>query len=331
MKLIVTIPALNEEETLAEVIREIPRHIAGVHRVEVLVLDDGSTDGTVAAAYEAGADYVISNGINRGLAYTFKRCLEEAIARGADVIVNTDADNHYDQSRIPDLIAPVLHGQADIVVGSRVLDKLQMRWTNKQGNRVANLIMQRLLRIPGIDVSSGFRAYSRVAALSLNVLSPHTYTHETLFAATDRRLKVLSLPIEARYVERPSRLISSLPAHIWRAGNAILQSILRYRPLQAYATLGFALAIAGVVPFARYLYFVAEDDGAGHLQSLIGGAALLFLGVQLIVVGLLARAIAWNRQLLEDVLYKLKDGKLQHEEATAAHAPEPENGRYKVA
>jgi glycosyltransferase involved in cell wall biosynthesis len=307
LKVIVTIPAYNEEETIATVIREIPRIIPDVGTVEVLVVDDGSKDRTSDVALAAGADHVVRNRANRGLAYTFQRCLNEALARGADIIVNTDADNHYDQTRIPELVEPIRRGDADIVVGSRVFETLKMRFANKHGNRFANWIMQRMLRIPGVDVSSGFRAYSREAALSLNILSTHTYTHETLFNALDRRLRVVSVPLDARHVDRPSRLISSLPKHIWRAGMVILQSILRYRPFQAYGTLGAMLALAGSVPFLRFLYFFAIGDGQGHEQSLVAGVALLFLGGQLLVVGLLAKAISWNRQLLEDVLYRQKD------------------------
>jgi hypothetical protein len=189
-----------------------------------------------------------------------------------------------------------------------------MKFANKHGNKFANWVMQRLLKIPGVDVSSGYRAYSREAALSLNILSSHTYTHETLFNALDRRLRVISVPLDARHVERPSRLISSLPKHVWRAGLVIVQSILRYRPLQAYGTLGLILALAGSVPFVRFLYYFAQDQGSGHMQSLVVGAALLFLGGQLLVVGLLAKAISWNRQLLEDVLYRLKDDARNDEE-----------------
>ena len=158
MKVIVTIPAYNEEETIASVIREIPRMIPDVGIVEVLVVDDGSKDRTSEVALAAGADHVVRNRANRGLAYTFQRCLNEAIARDADVIVNTDADNHYDQTRIPELIAPILSGKADIVVGSRVFETLKMKFANKHGNRFANWVMQRLLKIPGVDVSSGYRA-----------------------------------------------------------------------------------------------------------------------------------------------------------------------------
>ena len=154
MKLVVTIPALNEAATIGDVIREIPRKIAGIHAVEVLVLDDGSRDRTVEEALRAGADYVVSNRINRGLAATFKMALQEAVLRGADIIVNTDADNHYDQTRIPELIAPLIADEADIAIGSRLIDKLPMRPANKYGNKLANFLMQRLLAIPDVDVST---------------------------------------------------------------------------------------------------------------------------------------------------------------------------------
>ena len=332
MKVIVTIPAFNEEEDIAAVIREIPRSIPGVSRVEVLVLDDGSRDRTVDVALAAGADYVVSNGRNRGLAYTFQRALNEALDRGADIIVNTDADNHYDQTRIPDLVAPILSHESDIVVGSRVLGSLQMRWANKQGNRVANFLMQRMLCIPDVDVSSGYRAYSREAALSLNILSGHTYTHETLFNALDRRLRIVSIPLEARHVERPSRLIQGLPKHVFRAGLGILQSILRYRPLQAYGSLGLLFALAGAVPFLRFLYFFAGGNGEGHLQSLVVGTVLLFMGVLFIVFGMLAKAISWNRQLLEDVLYRLKDDERFLDEGltSVVHLTEVKNERLRA-
>jgi len=306
MKLIVTIPAYNEEATIAQVIEEIPRAIVGLDQVEVLVLDDGSTDGTVQAALAAGADYVISNGRNQGLAATFKRALQEALVRGADIIVNTDGDNHYDQSRIPDLIQPLLRHQADLVIGNRNIDELPMAIGNKYGNKLANLLMQRLLGLPKADVSSGFRAYTREAALRLNVLSSHTYTHETLFNALDQQLAVVSLPLRAREVTRPSRLIRSLPRHVWNAGMVILRSFTLYRPLQVYATIGAVFAFLGLIPFVRFLWFYLQGDGGGHVQSLVMGGALWFLGIQCLVVALLASAIRWNRRLIEEMLVRLK-------------------------
>jgi glycosyltransferase involved in cell wall biosynthesis len=306
MKLIVTIPALNEAPTIGDVIREIPREIAGIDRVEVLVVDDGSADGTVEAALAAGADYVISNRVTRGLAHTFKTALHEALTRGADIIVNTDADNHYDQTRIPELIAPLLRNEADITIGSRLIDELPMRAANKYGNKLANFIMQRALGIPGVDVSTGFRAYTAEAAMRLNVLSDHTYTHETLINALDQRLRIANVPIAARHVTRPSRLIKSIGGHVVRAGGVILRSFLLYRPMQVYGTLGAVLLMAGAIPFVRFAVLLTMGDGHGHVQSLIAGTVLAFMGGQILIVGMLATAISWNRRMIEDVLFRMK-------------------------
>jgi glycosyltransferase involved in cell wall biosynthesis len=311
MKLIVTIPALDEAPTIGEVIREIPRAIEGIDTVEVLVLDDGSHDDTVGEAFRAGADYVVSNRLNRGLASTFKSALQEAVARGADVIVNTDADNHYDQTRIGELVAPLLRHDADITIGSRLIDQLPMKAANKYGNKIANFVMQRALRIPDVDVSTGFRGYTREAAMKLNVLSDHTYTHETLINALDQRMRIVNVPIAARHVERPSRLIKGIASHVVRAGGVILRSFLLYRPMQVYGSLGAVLLALGTLPFARYGYFVLQGESRGHVQSLVAGTALWIVGGQMFITGMLATAIAWNRKMIEDVLFRMKDERAQ--------------------
>ena len=311
MKLIVTIPALNEAPTIASVIREIPRRIEGIDAVEVLAVDDGSRDDTVGEALRAGADYVVSNRLNRGLAATFKVALHEACGRGADIIVNTDADNHYDQTRIPELIAPLLRREADIAIGSRLIDKLPMKRANKYGNKIANYIMQRLLRLPDVDVSTGFRAYTREAAMKLNVLSEHTYTHETLLNALDQRLCIVNVPVAARHVARPSRLIKGIASHVWRAGTVILRSFLLYRPMQVYGMLGALLLALGTVPFARYAYFVVQGEAQGHVQSLVIGAALWIVGGQMFITGMLALAIGWNRRMIEEALFRMKSDRIE--------------------
>jgi glycosyltransferase involved in cell wall biosynthesis len=329
MKLIVTIPALNEAATIGDVIREIPRAIDGIDTVEVLVLDDGSRDGTADIAIRAGADYVVAHPINRGLAATFKTALNEAVLRGADIIVNTDADNHYDQTRIPELIAPLLAGEADIAIGSRLIDELPMKPANKYGNKAANYIMQRLLRIPDVDVSTGFRAYTREAAMKLNVLSDHTYTHETLINAVDQRMTLANVPIAARHVERPSRLIRGIASHVFRAGGVILRSFLLYKPMQVYGALGASLLLVGAVPFARYAWFVSQGEGDGHIQSLIVGSALWFVGGQMFITGLLAVAIGWNRRMMQEVLLRMKE---ERSEAFArARVPARKTSRHGLA
>ena len=323
MKLIVTIPAYNEEANIGHVVREIPRAIAGIRQVEVLVLDDGSGDRTASVALTAGADYVVRHPRNRGLAAAFRSALHEALARGADLIVNTDGDNHYDQSKIPDLVQPLLKGEADIVIGSRVLNGVRMRWANRNGNRAANFIMQRLLGLPEVDVSSGFRAYTREAALKLNILPGHTYTHETIINALDQRLVIANVPLLAREVSRPSRLIRSLPTHIWKAGLVILRSFTLYRPLQVYGVLGLVFSLAGAVPFARFLIGYLQGNSAGHVQSLVAGAVLWFLGIQCFAGGLIAAAIGWNRRLIEEVLFRVKNEQLGQGAAASSEHEEP--------
>lgn len=304
-KLIVVIPSYNEEENVAQVIRSVPRQIPGVGRVAVLVYDDGSTDGTAQEAHQAGADYVLRHSRNRGLAITFRDALDAALHLGADVIVNTDGDNHYDQSRIPELVAPVLAGQADIVVGSRDLALLKdMGFVRKWGNRIANSIFRFLYRLPnGTDVSSGFRAYSREAALRLTITSKYTYAHESLIVAKDHNLLIANRVFPAHDVSRPSRLMKSVSSHIYRAGTVAVLSFAVHR-LFHILLLGTALLmLAGSAAFVRFLYFVVTTGGAGHIQSLIIGAVLVILGMQVAMGSFFGLALAKNRQLVEDVIY----------------------------
>ena len=304
-KLMVIIPAYNEEETIAAVIKEVPRTIEGVASVQVLVLDDGSVDGTSAVAFAAGADHVVAHRSNKGLGGAFLDALQEALQRGADIIVNTDADNHYDQSRIPELIQPILDGRADITVGSRNVRQLPMRWANKIGNIVGSFFVRKMVGLPGrIDVSTGFRAYGRDAALQLNVISRHTYTHETLIAALEQGLTIVDVPIAARGVTRPSRLIPSIGAHIWQVLLIILRSYAVYQPLRVFMALALVLMIGGMVPLVRFLVLFFADGGGGHIQSLIAGSILLLAGFQVFVLSLLASAIAWNRKMLEEILLR---------------------------
>lgn len=319
-KLMVIIPAFNEEESIAAVIKEVPRKIEGVASVEVLVLDDGSTDNTSAVALAAGADHVVAHRSNKGLGGAFLDALQEALRRGADIIVNTDADNHYDQSRIPDLIQPILDGKADITVGSRNIRELPMRWVNKVGNIVGSFIVRKMVGLPErIDVSTGFRAYSRDAALQLNVISRHTYTHETLIAALEQGLTIVDVPIAARGVTRPSRLIQNIVAHIWRVLLIILRSYTVYQPLRVFMAIALLLMLGGLVPLVRFLVLYIAEGRSGHVQSLIAGAILLLAGFQVFVLSLLASAIAWNRKMLEEIL--LRERKRDYDSAGQRDRP----------
>lgn len=314
MKLIVTIPAYNEETTIASVIQEIPRQIDGIDKVEVLVCNDGSDDRTVETAHQAGADFIISQKQNKGLADTFKLAIDEALQRGADIIVNTDADNHYNQSKIPELIKPILDNKADIIIGGREVNKLEhMPKTNRYGNTLGSTLVCKLAHLPKLDVSSGFRAYTREAAIRMNVLSPHTYTHESLIQAQDHGLIIKEVPIRAREVKRKSRLIKSLPKHITKSLTVIFRTFTLYKPMRVFLTIGGVVFLAGLVPIARFLYFYFSGQGEGHIQSLIIGSMTVMIGFMICVIALLASAIGWNRKILEEVLYKLKKNGLKEE------------------
>lgn len=310
--LVVMIPAFNEEADIADVINEIPRQIEGVDRTFVLVIDDGSRDRTVEVAREAGADFIIQHRHNRGLAVSFRDGLDAALSLGADVIVNTDADNHYDQTRIPDLVQPILAGEADIVIGSRPIGGLkEMTFTRRWGNRFANWIFRFLYGLPSeTDISSGYRAYSRDAALRLSLTSKYTYTHETLISALDHRLTIASIVIPARDVTRPSRLMSSVRSHVFRAGSVAFMSFVVYRLFRVLAWGSAALMLVGAVLWARFLYFFIDNGGGGHLQSLVGASLAIILGALLLIAGFFAAMLAKNRQLIEEMLYQQR--KLAH-------------------
>jgi len=307
MKLIVTIPALNEEATIATVIKEIPRQLPGIDEVRVLVLDDGSRDRTVEVAKAAGADIVISHRVNQGLARTFQDAIDAALEAGADIIVNTDADNHYDQSRIGELVAPILAGQAEGTVANRmVLDLEEMPAKNKYLNAFGSWMMTRLTGLPKLDVSSGYRAYSREAAMRLRVYSNHTYVHTTLMSLADQRLKVIDVPIKARPVARQSRLIKSIPKHMMSAGTAILRNIILFKPLRFFSLVGGIVTLVGTIFVIRFLVYYFSGSGTGHIQSLILAGVLIIVGFQIGILGFIASAIGWNRRTLEDILYHVK-------------------------
>jgi len=308
MKLVITIPAFNEEPTIGGVIREIPRQISGIDVVEVLVLDDGSRDRTIEVAKAAGADVVISHPANKGLSATFQDAMNAALARGADIVVNTDADNHYDQSRIGELVRPILEGRADVVIGGRVVEQLEhMPWANKYGNLLGSRLVSRLAGLDTtVDASTGFRAYTREAVLRMHVFSQHTYTHETLIQAVDQGMTIVQVPIKARAVSRKSRLIKSVPKHIARSLVVIVRIFTLYKPLRVFGTIGTIFVTVGLIAVGRFLYFYwfTPTHGAGHIQSLVLASALLIVGFQIFLIGLLASAVGWNRKILEEILYR---------------------------
>lgn len=307
-KLVIQIPCYNEEATLPETLAGLPREVPGVDEVEMLVVDDGSEDRTVAVAREHGADHVHELGTHRGLARAFEAGLRAAVARGADVVVNTDADNQYRSDDIPKLVAPILEGDADIVVGDRDPGSLpHFSWIKQRLQRLGSWMMRRLSGTSVADSTSGFRAYSREAALRLNVVTDFTYTLETLIQAGKRRLEVVDVPVRARDTSRTSRLAPTMGRYLTQASKAMARAYALYEPLRVFTILGAVLMAAGVVLGLRFLYFyLFVDGGTGHVQSLILAAILSIVGFQTLCLGIVADLLAGNRKLSEEVLYRLR-------------------------
>lgn len=304
MKLIVTIPAYNEEESIAAVIQSVPRTISGIDKVEILVVSDGSTDATVESATQAGADYVLENYRNIGLAQTFQRMMEEAYSRGADIVVNTDADNQYDQSEIARLIQPILDNSADMVLGDRQVQTLDhMPKSKKIGNVIGSWTIRLLSGSSVNDASTGFRAFSRHYLRRLTVFSAHTYTHETIIHAAHNGFRVAEVPITFRRREHgESRLISGIIPHIQKSGVVILRSLLMYQAYKALVITGGLFMLIGGALMIRFMYFYLTEGGDGMIQSLIFASILVSVGFSTIVTGVLADQLKLNRMLIERIL-----------------------------
>jgi glycosyltransferase involved in cell wall biosynthesis len=304
MKLIVQIPCLNEASTLPVTLAEIPRRIEGIDTVEVLVVDDGSTDGSSTVARQHGAEHVIRFHSNRGLAATFKAGIDAALALGADIIVNTDADNQYPGSAIPMLVAPILAGDADMVIGDRQVKQVEhFSFTKKQLQAIGSWVVRQVSGTQVTDTTSGFRAFSREAARRLNVISDYTYTLETIIQAGKKRLAIAQVPIEPRDT-RPSRLIRSTWDYVKRSAATIVRIYAMYEPLKIFSYVGAAFLLAGTALSVRYLYYVWIGEGAGHVQSVMAATALLILAFSFFLFGLVADTMASVRRLVEEVLYR---------------------------
>lgn len=306
-KLIIQIPCFNEEKTLPITLQALPKAINGVDKVEWLIIDDGSTDKTVDVALANGVDHVVRFSGNRGLAQGFIAGLDACIELGADVIVNTDADNQYNADDIPAIVEPILNGQADIVVGSRTFKDIDHFSTLKKmlqelGSRVVRMVSQTGIR----DATSGFRAVSREAAMQLNVFNNYTYTLETIIQAGQKNMAITSVPIRTNEYLRPSRLIKNIPSYIWRSIVTIIRIFVVYKPFRFFIFLGLLLSISGFSIALRFLYFYFTEGGAGHIQSLILASILLGIGFQTILVAFLADLQAVNRRLMENIQYRLK-------------------------
>jgi glycosyltransferase involved in cell wall biosynthesis len=311
MKLVIQIPAWNEEEHLQEALAALPRTIEGFEEVEFLVIDDGSDDSTAEVAREAGAE-VVRLPVHRGLAVTFATGISHAVDRGADVIVNTDADNQYDARDIPQLVRPILDGDAQMVIGDRQVEKLRhFSLTKRILQRFGSWVVRKISRTSVRDATSGFRALSRGAALKLHVFTRFTYTLETILQAGEAGLKVVSIPIRVNPdPSRPSRLFTSNSAYVLRSLESIARIVVLYNPLRMFLRAGAIPVLIGFALLARFLYFyVSGQSPAGHVQSLILAVILVVVGVQVWVVGIVADLIAVNRRLLEEAVERQRSAR----------------------
>ena len=310
MKLVIQVPAWNEAATLTRALEELPRTLEGFDTVELLVIDDGSSDGTSEVASACGAS-VVRLPVHAGLARAFTVGLEAALRRGADVIVNTDADGQYDPAALPALVAPIVAGEADIVLGDRGVRtlahfSLTKRWLQQLGTWFVRM----LSGVPLADATTGFRAFSRAAAARLHCFTTFTYTLETLIQAGQSHLVVRSVPVATRADARPSRLVRSNTRYVLISLATLVRLVFIYRPLRILLTLAVACWLGAAVLGARYAYYYLTGiSPAGHLQSLIAFALLAITGVQLAVLGMLADLTAVNRRLLDDVLAKERESR----------------------
>ncbi|MDY4975925.1 MAG: glycosyltransferase family 2 protein [Clostridia bacterium] len=307
MKLIIQIPCYNEEETLHIAVGELPKHIDGVDEIEYLVINDGSTDGTAEAARRCGVHHIVGYGKNKGLATAFMVGIDACLRLGADIIVNTDADNQYCGADVEKLIRPILEGKAEMVIGERPIDSIDdfsplKKKLQHLGSHVVRIVSG--TEVP--DAPSGFRAYSRETAMKLNVVSRYTYTLETIIQAGNKNIALESVPVRTNPQLRKSRLFHSMKAYIKRSVATMFRIFLMYRPFKLFATVGGVIFALGALLGCRFLFFYFTGTGQGHIQSLILTAVLLMIGFQTITLGLLADVISANRKLIEDVQYRVR-------------------------
>jgi glycosyltransferase involved in cell wall biosynthesis len=320
MKLIIQIPAFNEEATIAQALRDLPRKIEGITSVETLVIDDGSSDKTADAARKAGATHILQLKSHRGLSAAFVAGIDAALRLGADIIVNTDADNQYLAADVARLVTPIVKGTAEVVIGDRETAKSpHMSAMKRMLQGLGSWTVGKASGLSVADVTSGFRAFSRDAAMQINVFNPFTYTLETVIQAGNRNLGVQSVTVRTNAPTRPSRLYSGMGTYLRKSMATIFRVYTLYRPLKTFFAIGTLLMLLGFVIGARFLWFYVQGDRGGHIQSLILAAVFLITGFHTWLIALLADLIAVNRRLTEDVLIRVK--KLESPETHRARRP----------
>ena len=322
MKLVIQVPCYNEAASLPHALPQLPRRVEGCDVVEWLVVDDGSSDATAAVAASLGADHVVRHPVNRGLAAAFMTGLESAIERGADIIVNTDADNQYDARDIATLVQPIVEGRAEMVIGARPIAETEhFSWLKKRLQHLGSSVVRLASNTDVADAPSGFRAFTREAAQRLNVFSSYTYTLETIIQAGHSNIRVLSVPVRTNPDLRPSRLVKSIGRYVWRSASTIVRIFATYRPLVFFSLLAGFFLFVGLGFGGWYLAHKFAGQGAGHVQSAMIAAASITIGLIALLLGFVADLLGVNRRLLEGIDWRLR--RLED----AARAREARDGR----
>ena len=303
----IQIPCFNEAGTLVIALNDLPRQIDGIDTIEYLIINDGSTDDTVKVARDWGVHHVVNFKRNKGLAKGFMAGIDECLRQGADIIVNTDADNQYCGADVETIVRPILEGRADIVIGERPIDATEhFSLLKKKLQHLGSWVVRKASNTDIPDAPSGFRAYSREAALRLNIVNEYTYTLEQIVQAGRNKMAIMSVPVRTNEELRPSRLFGSMFGYVKKSMITIMRAYLMYKPLRFFAAVGSIPLMAGIVTGLRYLFFFFHGIGDGHVQSLLLSVTLILLGAMITIVGLQADVIAANRKMLEDIRYEVK-------------------------
>ncbi len=307
MKLIIQIPCYNEAETLEIALNDLPKHIDGIDEIEYLIINDGSKDNTVEVARNWGVHHIVNFKQNKGLAKGFIAGLDGCLRCGADIIVNTDADNQYKGEDIEKIVRPIINGEADIVIGARPIDETEhFSYIKKKLQHLGSWTVRKASNTTIPDAPSGFRAYSREAAMKMNVVNDYTYTLETIVQAGREKIPMTSVPIGTNAELRPSRLFKSIWGYVKKSILTILRAYVMYKPLKAFTLMSIPFVIIGMGIGIRFLYFMAHGTSGGHVQSLILGCTLIIIGFLIFMMGILADTIAANRRILQDVQFHVK-------------------------
>jgi glycosyltransferase involved in cell wall biosynthesis len=318
MKLIIQIPCLNEADSLPATLADLPRDVPGIDVVETLVVDDGSRDGTAEVARQQGVTHVVRFRRRKGLAAAFMAGIDASLQHGADIIVNTDADNQYAGRDIPRLVAPLLAGEADIVIGDRnIRDLRHMSWPKKVLQRVGSWAVRQVSGTQVPDTTSGFRAYTKDAALRITIVSEFSYTLESIIQAGKGRMAIAHVEVASNPRTRPSRLFDSMFSYIKRSGATIVRIYAMYEPLKVFTYIGAPLFGAGLILSGRFVYYYLQGEAFRHLGSLTAAGVLLIVGFQVVLIGLLADVISGTRKLIEDLRYRVRVMELRGRDADA--------------